>query len=126
MPNPENFTPHRQVRIEDDLWDQFGALVGARERSADLKAYIQWRVANPGVDLTVATPEQVLDFLLRIRLVGDKRRAEIMTLPGTHGRNAEELKAEILTLIAEHFKPADGAEDQPVKAPVKRIRKAPK
>lgn len=37
----------RRLRVDDSLWDAYTEIVGDGGRSADLKAYIQWRVDNP-------------------------------------------------------------------------------
>jgi hypothetical protein len=40
-------TPHRQVRVEDDLWARFETArreAGATDRSAVLREFIQWYV----------------------------------------------------------------------------------
>lgn len=47
----EGHTPLRQLRIPDDEWKPFGALVGDRERTSDVRAYIRWRLRNPDVVL---------------------------------------------------------------------------
>jgi hypothetical protein len=63
-PNPENFTPQRQVRIETDVWDRFGELVGKRHRSDVIRAFVQWYVGEPDVKMprrpkpVNATPEE--------------------------------------------------------------------
>lgn len=43
--------PRASLRVDAGLWALFGQAVGARGRSADLKAYMVWRVANPGAAL---------------------------------------------------------------------------
>lgn len=46
--------PHdniRPFRVEDDLWRAYTEIVGDGGRSADLKAYIEWRVDNPTTPL---------------------------------------------------------------------------
>lgn len=37
----------RRFRLDKDTWDAYGELVGDGGRSADLKAYIDWRLDNP-------------------------------------------------------------------------------
>jgi len=47
----EGKTPHRALRVEDDLWDAFDAAVrrqGQPDRSAVLREFIRWYVAEPG------------------------------------------------------------------------------
>lgn len=41
----------RRFRLDDDTWDAYGDLVGDGGRSADLKAYIEWRLDNPETPL---------------------------------------------------------------------------
>lgn len=113
--------PWRKFRMDDKLWDEFGALVGERKRSAVIRSLIQWQLANPTSDLSAVPTEQVLDFLVRVRVSpGDgepKRRAEITELPGTTGPQVERLKAEIRQAIADHFNPGQSSS-------TKRPRKA--
>lgn len=41
----------RRLRVEQSLWDAYTEIVGDGGRSADLKAYIEWRVDNPTAPL---------------------------------------------------------------------------
>lgn len=41
----------RRVRIDTDLWRAYAEIVGNGGRSADLKAYIEWRIDNPTTPL---------------------------------------------------------------------------
>ncbi|WP_250029694.1 hypothetical protein [Paractinoplanes maris] len=41
----------RRFRLDQDTWDEYGELVGNGGRSADLKAYIEWRLDNPDTPL---------------------------------------------------------------------------
>lgn len=41
----------RRFRLDDETWKAYGELVGDGGRSADLKAYIDWRLDNPTVPL---------------------------------------------------------------------------
>jgi hypothetical protein len=41
----------RRFRLDQETWKAYGELVGDGGRSADLKAYIDWRLDNPGVPL---------------------------------------------------------------------------
>lgn len=125
VPNPEQFTPQRPIRVDDERWVRYGELVGDRDRSADLKAYIDWRLANPHANLNEVTNQVVLDFLVRVRLgPGDKRQAEIVELPGTEEPRVARLKTEIRKAIVDHFNPS--TESEPAKASVKRTRRAAK
>lgn len=108
MPNPENFTPPRQVRIEEDLWRRLGELVGDRERSADLKKYIAWRVANPNAALpdAPASAEDVHDYFVRVRVrpgTPPKRRVEVIEVPNAQSRD-KATGDEIAQAIADHFR----------------------
>jgi hypothetical protein len=37
----------RRFRADDELWAAYTAVVGEGQRSADIKAYLEWRVENP-------------------------------------------------------------------------------
>lgn len=37
----------RRFRADDELWAAYTAVVGEGARSADIKAYLEWRVENP-------------------------------------------------------------------------------
>lgn len=41
----------RRLRVDDDTWEAYTEIVGERGRSADLKAYINWRIDNPETPL---------------------------------------------------------------------------
>jgi hypothetical protein len=41
----------RRFRLDQETWDEYGELVGDAGRSADLKAYIEWRLDNPETPL---------------------------------------------------------------------------
>jgi hypothetical protein len=41
----------RRLRVDDDTWEAYTEIVGERGRSADLKAYINWRIDNPAEPL---------------------------------------------------------------------------
>jgi hypothetical protein len=49
-------TPQRPVRVDDDLWAKFGALVGPRDRSELLRQFIRWYVREPGAKLPQRPP----------------------------------------------------------------------
>lgn len=52
MPNQPK-TPTHPVRIPEDLWAEFGAVCEAQgtNRSADLRAYIEYKLRKPKVTL---------------------------------------------------------------------------
>lgn len=37
----------RRLRIPDEIWEAFGDLVGNGGRSAAIRNYIEWQLANP-------------------------------------------------------------------------------
>jgi hypothetical protein len=41
----------RRFRLDKETWEAYGELVGDGGRSADLKAYIDWRLDNPTTPL---------------------------------------------------------------------------
>ena len=41
----------RRFRADKELWDAYTAVVGEGSRSADIKAYLEWRVENPEAPL---------------------------------------------------------------------------
>lgn len=41
----------RRIRVEKALWEAYADVVGNGGRSADIKAYIAWRVDNPDTPL---------------------------------------------------------------------------
>lgn len=41
----------RRFRLDQDTWEEYGELVGDGGRSADLKAYVEWRLENPTTPL---------------------------------------------------------------------------
>lgn len=47
----ENHTPLRPVRVEASLWEEFGRLVGKRNRSAVIRDFIRWYVGERGAKL---------------------------------------------------------------------------
>lgn len=50
-PVKDTHTPHRPIRVEDELWEAFGRLVGPRNRSAILREFIRWYVGARGAKL---------------------------------------------------------------------------
>lgn len=47
----ETHTPARPVRIPDEDWDDFGELVGERERSRVIRDFIAWYLRRPKAKL---------------------------------------------------------------------------
>jgi hypothetical protein len=41
----------RKLRVDKETWELYTQIVGERGRSADLKAYINWRIDNPTTPL---------------------------------------------------------------------------
>lgn len=58
-PRRRGKTPHRQVRVEDDLWERFDASTKAlgTDRSAWLRDAILWCVREPGSKMPKRLPE---------------------------------------------------------------------
>lgn len=46
MPNPDSHTPIQRLRAPQDRWERFGEAVGNRRRSAELNAYMEWRIGQ--------------------------------------------------------------------------------
>lgn len=46
----ERHTPHRPIRVDEELWAKFGKLVG-RGRSDIIRQFIRWYVREPGAKL---------------------------------------------------------------------------
>jgi hypothetical protein len=49
----EGKTPHRQIRVDDEPWSQFGEAAKAEgtDRSALVRAFISWYLRLPGAKL---------------------------------------------------------------------------
>lgn len=47
----ENHRPHRPIRIERELWDPFGDLVGDRARAEVIRQFVAWYIRKPGAKL---------------------------------------------------------------------------
>ncbi|MEU6340210.1 hypothetical protein ABZ883_04575 [Streptomyces sp. NPDC046977] len=52
----ETHTTARPVRIPDDDWADFGALVGDRERSRLIREFIRWQLRRKGAKLPERPP----------------------------------------------------------------------
>lgn len=50
----ENTGSNRPIRIDNELWDAYGDLVGKLGRSKDLRNYIAWRT-GAGMDMLIHT-----------------------------------------------------------------------
>ena len=61
-------TDIRRLRVDEELWDAYAEIVGNGGRSADLRAYIEWRVDNP----TTPLPGRRRGPVKRVRLRKDK------------------------------------------------------
>lgn len=44
------------MRIEEDLWEPFGKLVGERNRSTVIRQFIAWYIRKPGAKLPERPP----------------------------------------------------------------------
>lgn len=51
MSPKETHTPTVPIRVDPDLWAEFGAAAGERNRSAVLREFIRWYVRQPGAKL---------------------------------------------------------------------------
>lgn len=47
----ETHTPIQRFRLETELWDAFGRLVGTRQRSGLIRDFIRWYLREPGAKL---------------------------------------------------------------------------
>lgn len=47
----DTHTRHRPIRVDDALWDAFGAIVGERNRSAVIRDFIRWYIGERGARL---------------------------------------------------------------------------
>jgi hypothetical protein len=47
----DTHTKHRPIRVEDELWTAFGALVGERKRSQVIRDFIRWYIGERGARL---------------------------------------------------------------------------
>jgi hypothetical protein len=47
----DTHTRHRPIRVDDELWAAFGALVGDRNRSAVIREFLRWYVGERGAKL---------------------------------------------------------------------------
>lgn len=47
----ESFTPRRAISVDEETWTAYGDVVGDRNRSADLRDDIDWRIDNPDTPL---------------------------------------------------------------------------
>jgi hypothetical protein len=41
----------RRFRADDQLWAAYTEVVGEQRRSADIRAYLEWRIEHPGEPL---------------------------------------------------------------------------
>jgi len=56
MGEPDSYTAHRPIRVEDSLWDALGAAAGMRKRSALVRDLIRWWLRIPGAKLPPRPP----------------------------------------------------------------------
>lgn len=56
MPEPESYDPHISMRVDKDLWAQFGASAGPRNRAVVLRDFIRWWLRQPGAKLPARPP----------------------------------------------------------------------
>lgn len=117
--------PWRKFRMDDKLWDSFGALVGTRKRSEIIRSLIQWLLTHGTADLSEIPEEQLLDFFVRVHIsnAGGKttRRAEVINIHGSKGPGIDEARRRIMEAIVGSFN-----EEPPPQTPPTRSRKAAK
>lgn len=58
MPEPDSYTKHRPIRIEDSLWDALGAVVGSRKRGALVRDLVRWWLRVPGAKMPARPPSR--------------------------------------------------------------------
>ncbi len=104
MPNPENFTPHRTIRVPDDTWNAYVNALDGRNRTDDLKEYMRWRIEHPGVDLSKAPTAVRHYFRVIVTVDGERRTVEVEPEPASGGKTARELRSEIIKAITSWFK----------------------
>jgi hypothetical protein len=46
---PTKGTPKQTIRVDPDLWQRFGEVVG--DRAANLRAYMEWMIRLPGAKM---------------------------------------------------------------------------
>ncbi|MFC7330784.1 hypothetical protein [Marinactinospora rubrisoli] len=51
MTATDKHTPHRPIRVDQDLWDRFGELAGDRSRAEVVREFIRWYVRERGAKL---------------------------------------------------------------------------
>lgn len=116
----DNFTPLRPVRVEDDLWREFGQLVGERRRSAVIRDFIRWYVGEKGARLP-ARPDKVATQLTGwdpkvIRLLKRARNDLAHPAPGASMFSSEKAHAlspvelQVLVLVADDLTETEIAE----------------
>ncbi|GGM26855.1 hypothetical protein GCM10011608_09540 [Micromonospora sonchi] len=54
--NRPTHTPHRPIRVEDELWKPFGKVAGERNRSGIIRQFIAWYLRQPGARLPERPP----------------------------------------------------------------------
>lgn len=88
-----------RFRLDADTWHRYGQLVGDRERSASLAAFVEGQVAST----EKVEPERTVQLLVTVRVGPQGRRAEVVEIPGKNAGD-KQLKDEIAQAIADHFK----------------------
>ncbi|MFF4417036.1 hypothetical protein ACFYY8_31330 [Streptosporangium sp. NPDC001559] len=115
----DNRTPLRPIRVEEELWIEFGRLAGERKRSTVIRDFIRWYIGAPGAKLparpgeekpkALADDPELMNLLKRARndlahnptgrSMLSPNEAEALTLPEMHA----------LLLIAEGWSEDDAA-----------------
>lgn len=71
MAQKETHTRARPVRIPKEDWDDFGALVGDRERSRLIREFIAWYLRRPKAVLPKRSTEEEIRDLRAARNLAD-------------------------------------------------------
>lgn len=71
MAAKETHTRARPVRIPPEDWDDFGALVGDRERSKLIREFIAWYLRRPKASLPKRPSEEEVRDLLAARSLAE-------------------------------------------------------
>lgn len=52
----ETHTPHRPIRVADELWERFGKATGERNRAQVLREFMAWYTRTPKAKLPTRPP----------------------------------------------------------------------
>ncbi|MEV8638923.1 helix-turn-helix transcriptional regulator [Streptosporangium sp. NPDC051023] len=116
----DNRTPLRPIRVEDELWIEFGRLAGERKRSTVIRDFIRWYIGAPGAKLPArpgeARPKDLDEDPELMELLKRARNEVAHNLSGRSLLSSKEEEAlspmelQVLLLIAEGWSEAATAE----------------